>query len=162
MDSSVAGWSNWRPIYPTSAHCDDHEMILDTAREVGIDPNDVDIRAASPHEMPDLLAEMDVGVMFYAPDLGRAPTRLGEFLAAGVPVVGNTGIGDLGRLIESYEVGVVVNDAQDPIVLEQAAQDLLAQYDGILASGACRHAAEDYFAVRKGAAKYQRLYDSLT
>ncbi|RZU99097.1 glycosyltransferase [Spiribacter vilamensis] len=141
---------------------DDHEKVLEAAWEAGVEPDEVDVCAASSREMPDLLAEMDVGVMFFAPKPGSAPTRLGEFLAAGVPVVGNTGIGDLGRLIESYGVGTVVNDTQDPSALDQAAHDLLARYDEILASSACRHAAEDYFSVGEGAKKYRHLYQTLT
>ncbi|MCU5788094.1 hypothetical protein B27N_03097 [Alcanivorax marinus] len=140
---------------------DDHESVLEAAREAGICPEQVDIRAASSKEMPDLLAKMDVGVMFFAPKPGSAPTRLGEFLAAGVPVVGNTGIGDLGRLIESYDVGVVVNDVRDRAALAEAAREMLGGYDDMLASGACRYAAEDYFSVDKGAEKYLRLYQSL-
>jgi len=140
---------------------DDHREVLETVHAAGVDPVDVSIRAASPREMPALLAEMDVGVMFYAPDIGRAPTRLGEFLAAGVPVVGNSGIGDLGQLIESYQVGIVVNDTNNAFALEQGARDLLERYDEILDSGACRHAAEDYFSAGQGAERYRSLYHKL-
>ncbi|MFP1683031.1 glycosyltransferase [Alloalcanivorax sp. C16-1] len=140
---------------------DDHGEIFRMAVKAGVDSTDVEVRSALPTEMPELLADMDVGAMFYAPDIGRAPTRLGEFLASGVPVVGNTGIGDLGRLIDGYGVGVVVDDAQNSAALAEAAQDLLGRYDGILASGACRHAAEDYFSADKGAEKYRRVYQAL-
>ena len=140
---------------------DDPDEVMSVARNCGVDAEDIDIRSASSDEMPNLLARMDVGVMFFAPKPGSAPTRLGEFLAAGVPVVGNTGIGDLGQLIESYKVGVVVDNTQDSSALEKAARDLLARYDGILASGACRHAAEDYFSVEKGAEKYGQIYHRL-
>ncbi len=140
---------------------DDHDRILEVAREAGVDPGDVEVRAACPREMPALLARMDVGVMFYAPDIGRAPTRLGEFLAAGVPVVGNTGIGDLGRLIKSYGVGVVVNDVLSPSALAEAARELLDHYDRILAAGSCRYAAEDYFSAEQGAEKYRRIYQDV-
>lgn len=140
---------------------DDHESVLEAARKAGICPQQVAIRAASSKEMPGLLAQMDVGVMFFAPKPGSAPTRLGEFLAAGVPVVGNTGIGDLGRLINGYKVGVVVSDVGNGEALTDAAKKLLDSYDDILSSGACRHAAEDYFSVRKGTEKYRRVYQSL-
>lgn len=140
---------------------DDHGKVLELASSSGVEPGDVLVRAAAPQAMPGLLAEMDVGVMFFAPKPGSAPTRLGEFLAAGVPVVGNSGIGDLGRLIDYYKVGVVIDDTQDPAALEKAARDLLARYEGILASGACRYAAEDYFSVEQGAKRYRDLYRNL-
>ncbi|QGM22385.1 hypothetical protein GJ672_09050 [Spiribacter sp. 2438] len=140
---------------------DDHDQVLAAARAAGVNPADVDIASATPDEMPIRLAKMDVGVMFYAPDIGRAPTRLGEFLAAGVPVVGNTGIGDLARLIERYQVGVVVEDARAGEELDAAARALLERYDGIVTSGVCRHAAEDYFSVEQGAKRYASIYRRL-
>ena len=140
---------------------DNHEEIRARAHRAGIDPEDINLRSATSEGMPQLLAGMDVGVMFFAAKPGSAPTRLGEFLAAGVPVVGNMGIGDLGRLIATYDVGIVVDNVCDAASLERAARELLARYDGILASGACRHAAEDYFSLERGAERYRKLYRSL-
>lgn len=137
---------------------DDHEQVLGTAIAAGVNPADVDVVSATPEQMPALLSKMDVGVMFYAPDIGRAPTRLGEFLAVGVPVVGNTGIGDLGSLIERYQVGVVVENARDTAQLDAAAEALLKRYDETVASGACRHAAEDYFSADQGVKRYAAIY----
>lgn len=137
---------------------DNHEQVLRVAEFAGVKPDEVEIVSTSPEEIPTLLSKMDVGVMFYAPDVGRAPTRLGEFLAAGVPVVGNTGIGDLARLIERYQVGVVVDNARDAGELDVAARAMLEGYDRIATSGACRHAAEDYFSADLGARRYAALY----
>ena len=137
---------------------DDHEQVMSAARSAGVKPDEVDIVSASPDEMPALLSKMDVGVMFYAQKTGSAPTRLGEFLAVGIPVVGNTGIGDLGSLIERYQVGVVVDNAHDNAQLDAAARALLKRYDEIVASGACRHAAEDYFSADQGAKRYAAIY----
>nr|WP_240194547.1 glycosyltransferase [Desulfopila inferna] len=140
---------------------DDRKQVLAAARSAGVHPDDIDIVSASPGEMPALLSKMDVGVMFFAPKIGSAPTRLGESLAAGVQVVGNVGIGDLARLIERYRVGVVVDNAYDVAQLDAAARALLGRYDEIVASGACRHAAEDYFSADQGAKRYAAIYRRL-
>ena len=140
---------------------DDHDQVLAAARAAGVSADEVHIRSASPAEMPRLLAKMDVGVMFYGPDFGRAPTRLGEFLAAGVPVVGNTGVGDLARLIGHYRVGVVVEDPRDWREISAAAEELVQRYDENLRSEACVYAAEDYFSVEKGARLYEGIYEKL-
>jgi len=140
---------------------DDHAQIFRAAEDVGVDCGDLRVTSARPEDMPAALAKMDLGVMFYAPDIGRAPTRLGEFLAVGVPVVGNTRIGDLDLLIEEYRVGVVVDDVWDSSALAAAASEMLENYDEILASGACRYAAEDYFSADSGADKYRKIYRSI-
>lgn len=140
---------------------DDHKQVLAAARAAGVSEDDVYIRSASPPEMPGLLSKMDVGVMFYGPDFGRAPTRLGEFLAAGLPVVGNTGVGDLPRLIAHYRVGIVVEDPRDEREVAAAAKELVQRYDEIVSSNACFYAAEDYFSVEEGARRYEGIYKKL-
>ncbi|MFU8831783.1 MAG: hypothetical protein ACNA7J_06455, partial [Wenzhouxiangella sp.] len=127
----------------------------------GIDPSDIRIAAATPSEMPNYLSQMDLGVMFYAPDIGRAPTRLAECLATGVPVVGNIGAGDFGQLIGRYSVGVVIDDVHDEKSLAESAQHLLAIYDDIVDSQRCRKAAEDYFSADKGAERYRAIYKEM-
>jgi glycosyltransferase involved in cell wall biosynthesis len=140
---------------------DDHEEILSLASEAGVDERDIRIVSGSAEEMPDYLAAMDVGVMFFAEKPGSAPTRLGEFLAAGVPVVGNTGIGDLGVLIRHYGVGAVVEDPYNDEDLREKVRSLLEDYDYILQRGSCRAAAESYFSVDGGAARYREIYADL-
>ena len=140
---------------------DDHDAIRARAQRAGVEPEDIELQSATSEEMPDLLAEMDIGVMFYAPYVGRVPTRLGEFLAAGVPFVENKGIGDLWQLIATYDVGIVVGDVHDAASLECAAKQLLERYGRILTSGACRDAEEDYFFVEQGMESYRRIYRQL-
>jgi len=126
-----------------------------------VDEKDICIASASAGDMPGYLAAMDVGGMFFAEKPGSAPTRLGEFLAAGVPVVGNTGIGDLGDLIRHYDVGTVVENPYDEKELGEKARLLLEEYDDILQRGSCRAAAESYFTVESGAARYREIYRNL-
>lgn len=140
---------------------DNHSVVLGSARAAGVDLSDIRIVAASPSEVPGHIAQMDVGVIFYAPDKGRAPTRLAEFLATGIPVVGNSGVGDLGRLIDQYEVGIVIDDLRNTNSLDLAVQKLLGKYDEIVNSQRCRATAEDYFSVEKGANQYRALYYQL-
>ncbi len=54
-----------------------------------------------------------------------------------------------------------MNEVRDASALAEAAEELLERYDTILASGACRHAAEDFFSANKGAEKYQQLYQEI-
>jgi glycosyltransferase involved in cell wall biosynthesis len=140
---------------------DDHEEVLSRASESGVNEKDIRIASASADDMPDYLAAMDVGVMFFAEKPGSAPTRLGEFLSAGVPVVGNTGIGDLGDLIRHYDVGTVIENPFDEKELGEKARSLLEEYDHILQRGSCRAAAETYFTVEAGAARYREIYRDL-
>ena len=59
------------------------------------------------------LQKQSTSVMFFTAGtskLGSAPTRLGEALGCGVPVVANEGVGDVADIIRRYNVGVIVQD----------------------------------------------------
>lgn len=63
-------------------------------------------------EMPRWLSLADAGVFFIQPVFskkGSCPTKFGEFLAAGIPIIANKGIGDCDRYIGTYRVGIVVD-----------------------------------------------------
>ena len=62
------------------------------------------------------LQKQSTSVMFFTSGtskLGSAPTRLGEALGCGVPVVANEGVGDVADIIRRYNVGVIVKDGSE-------------------------------------------------
>jgi glycosyltransferase involved in cell wall biosynthesis len=100
---------------------------------------------ASPVEMPGILCASDLGLSFLrSPTFVRlitSPVKLGEYLACGLPVVINPGIGDSTRIIELYHVGVVVNP-EDEVSASESAQKIvdMVQNDTSLPDR-CREAA---------------------
>ena len=72
------------------------------------------------------------------------PTKIGEFLASGRPVVVNAGLGDLDHLLTEYDCGVILPD-DTPECLRAAADSierLVADQD---APARCRKLAQDNF-----------------
>ena len=68
-------------------------------------------RSASREEVPRWLGAADVGIMFVRPVWSKkaaSPTKLGEMLAVGLPVVANSGIGDVAAILGASKAGVVV------------------------------------------------------
>lgn len=141
---------------------DDHASVREIAQNSGLDISDVDIMASDPLDIPENLAKMDMAVMFYAPDTGRAPTRLAEFLAAGVPVIGNEGVGDLARIIRSSGVGSVVKNAYCENELELVAKEFIEAYPSITGQGNCRRAAESCFSADHGSSQYRTIYRTVS
>lgn len=141
---------------------DDHELVRQEAFGMGVAAEDLSIIDSSPDDMPENLAKMDMAVMFYAPDSGRAPTRLAEFLAAGVPVVGNAGVGDLDHLIKHCEVGTVVQDVYSEKELNLAAEQIASVYPTITARGNCRRSAVQLFSADEGARHYRTIYKKVS
>ena len=112
-------------------------------------------------EIPNYLALTDLSVLFYRPDLSRAgcsPTKLAELLACNIPVVANTEVGDLDRILSiERNASVVVKDFR-PETLRAALEGILAVTDEKRA--AIREASRDY-SLEAGAERYASVYAKL-
>jgi glycosyltransferase involved in cell wall biosynthesis len=92
---------------------DDPQAIRRAATERHIDFDSLRIVPASREEVPGLLAAADLGIFFIRPGFSKTascPTKMGEMLAVGLPIVGNWGIGDVGRMIEEIGAGAAIRD----------------------------------------------------
>ena len=122
----------------------------------------VTVRAVPFAEMPEWVSLADAAVLFRRPAAsltGVCPTKLGEFLACGVPVALNAGIGDCDELIHAHRVGVVVPELT-PSAYDAAAASLVALCADSGLPGRCREAA-DVFRLDEGVARYGALYEEL-
>lgn len=82
-------------------------------RRVGLEPEDFWIGRVSTQEVPRYLHRARLGLSFRKPtfsQLAASPTKIAEYLAAGLPVVSNAGIGDVDDLLQTKSVGIVVRD----------------------------------------------------
>ncbi|MFZ1110077.1 MAG: glycosyltransferase [Rhodomicrobium sp.] len=136
-------------------------LVIDPGGTLG---SRLNIRARRPQEMPDAVRAHDVSVMFYAggeiSELGRSPTRLGEVLGCGLPVVANGGVGDVARIVTEHRVGVLAASSADADMV--ATLDTL---DALMADPAlparCRAAADAVFSLERGVAEYSVLYRTI-
>jgi len=102
------------------------EGILASVRARGIAEDRVIVRPASRSDVPKLIAAADYGLFFIKPvfsKLASSPTKMGEFLALELPVVTNTGVGDVDRIVADTGGGVVVR-AFDDIAYRDALREL--------------------------------------
>lgn len=111
------------------------------------------------------LGAVDAAILFYrtglSSTLGTAPTRLGEFLAAGVPCLTNAGVGDASGLLEREGIGVILQDVDNVEQRQQAVRELmrLAAQPGIRQR--CAEVAERVFSLERAVEAYDGLYRSL-
>jgi glycosyltransferase involved in cell wall biosynthesis len=122
----------------------------------------VTLRPRSPAEMPALIASMHAGLSMRRPECALSskaamPTKIGEFLASGRPVVASAGLGDMDTIIAEFGCGVVVrsNSFDD---IDAAAGELSALMDDPGVSDRCRAAAESRFNIEDGVDRLVRLY----
>jgi glycosyltransferase involved in cell wall biosynthesis len=132
-----------------------HSPRLDELRQVG-----ADIRHPAHADIPLTLSRMHVGLCILRPsraDAASMPTKVGEFLATGRPVVVSREVGDLDDLLRRHRAGVIFDErARDGV--NAAASQLLALLEDPELSRRCRGLAESHFDVRQGSVRLDRLY----
>src|SRR5581483_2339553 len=71
----------------------------------------------SPDQVPDYLSASDVGLLIrddLVTNRVAAPTKFGEYMASGVPVIISEGVGDYSEFVQQHDLGLVL-DAGDRI-----------------------------------------------
>ena len=127
-------------------------------------PQSYSVIAVRPEEVPSYLSAADVGLAFIKPcfsKLASSPTKYAEYLACGLPLIINSGIGDSDALITQEGAGVMVNDFNEPEYAKamETIDDFLKQPS---TRSRMRAVAERLFDVASvGATRYARLYEKV-
>jgi glycosyltransferase involved in cell wall biosynthesis len=91
------------------------EEILATAQsaDLDVDPDDLRVQPCEHREVPFWLSAGDLAICFITPtysSIGVSPTKLAEYLACGLPVVCNSGVGDVEQIVSGLRAGRVLPD----------------------------------------------------
>jgi glycosyltransferase involved in cell wall biosynthesis len=132
-----------------------------TPRLAELTGTDARVLHPSQAEIPLQVADHHAGLCILVPsaaDVASMPTKVGEFLATGRPVIVSRGIGDLDKLLTDYDCGILVDSPKDDDVGNGARQLVEKLADPELPSR-CRKLAEDHFNLAQG---LRKLYDIYT
>lgn len=160
----------------------DHALIRERLDARGIGTDQVELLASDYPDVHKHMWDMDMGLFFYqwragsqgdsveglssdetrrgAASAGNVSTRMGEFLACGLPCVGNGGGGGMVDVLASEGVAILLNDLDEESVRQaaSAAVALTATHD---LRSRCVEAARRYFSLESGVAIYERAYRQL-
>jgi glycosyltransferase involved in cell wall biosynthesis len=137
------------------------ERVRELMRSRDVDTKNFSVLSVASAEVPSYLAAADAGLAFIKrciSKLASSPTKNGEYLACGLPLVINAGVGDSDALINDWHAGVLIEDFTDADFASAArAIETMA-----LRSDARQHAravAEKLFDLNTiGAQRYTSLY----
>jgi glycosyltransferase involved in cell wall biosynthesis len=141
--------------------------VATAARDAGLRDEDVLVHRVASEEIPRWLSLFRLGVFFLRPSYAAKAssfTKLGELLASGVPVVTNTGVGDVDRILGNERCGLLLPGLTDRDLAAFARSALpFLQGDAIPEHirQNCREAAETHFALAEGVRRYRAIYDTL-
>lgn len=130
----------------------------------GITEQNFSVHAVAPKDVPAYLAAGDVGISFIKrcfSKLASSPTKNGEYLACGLPIVINAGIGDSDRLAKISGAAILVDDVNEEN-FERAWLAIQNVINNPQMKTTARELAEKEFdLVSVGGARYARLYEAL-
>jgi hypothetical protein len=114
--------------------------------------------------MADLIPDYSFGMSVCRIDVGPSltaamPTKMGEFLACGRPVVVNKGLGDMDLFIQEFDAGVILDGSPENLL--DGANKLASLLLDPETPFRCRALAEKYFSMEKGSLKYLELYSKM-
>lgn len=140
---------------------DNKQEIIFKAQNKGIPLEKIIIHAATRNEVPLYLSLSTVSIYFIKPVFSKkasSPTKTGEIMAMGIPIITNSGIGDSDEILTESGAGMLTNnfsDAEYERVIKQI--DVLLNID----KTKIRTAAEYYFSLEKGIEQYDAVYKKL-
>ena len=138
----------------------EHERLIHALGFEGIRGR-IHIHPASRGSVPRFLGASDVMLSFIKPaysKMASSPTKLAEAFAMGIPVISNSGVGDVALITEALDAGAIV-DLSNEANIAQTADDLHL----IIAKGgiALRDRARKQFGLEVASRLYEDVYRAL-
>jgi len=134
------------------------ETIEPLLRERGYGSNDFLVTKVLPREIPKYLSGADAAVSFIKNCYSKqasSPTKNAEYLACGLPIIANAGIGDVDKLIGDNRVGALIMDFSSESFATAVNEIANLETNG-------QHlrdvAAREFDLEKVGGARYRRLY----
>jgi glycosyltransferase involved in cell wall biosynthesis len=141
-----------------------HERVKQLMSDRGIAPTNYSIRSVGAATVPSYLSAADAGVAFIKPCLSKlasSPTKNGEYLAAGLPLIINAGVGDSDSLVNDWKAGVLLSELNE-VDYDKAIDSIVTMASTAGIKSKVRQLAEKLFDLETiGARRYTALYETV-
>ena len=138
-----------------------HEEIRYAAEKSGIAAEKIITKKASRQQVPLLLSLSHYSVFFIRPCYSKqssSPTKHGEIMAMGIPLITNSGVGDVETIMARYNSGIVIKDFTEQeftvAAMKIAAGETFKRED-------IRKGAEEFYSLDTAIEKYISIYKSI-
>jgi glycosyltransferase involved in cell wall biosynthesis len=139
-----------------------HDRVRELMSGRKITPDNFSVLSIASAEVPSYLAAADAGLAFIkrcVSKVASSPTKNGEYLACGLPLIINAGVGDSDSLINDWKAGVLIEDFTEEEYVEaaHAIEAMVAKDEGRESARAVARELFDLNAI--GAERYASLYE---
>jgi len=139
-----------------------HNDITDAAKEYNIPENKIIVKFAGRTQVPTLLSFSSYSLFFIKPcysKLSSSPTKHGEIMAMGIPVIANSGVGDVKEIIEKYEAGFVLDSFTEGEM--EKVIDKIVDPETKFNSNQIREGAKEFYNLEKTVNTYKAVYKKI-
>ena len=152
----LASKPNAKFLFITTDH---PNTILSKVKEKDISEDRIIISPAKREEVPTFLSLANAAIFFIQPVFsksGSSPTKHGEMLGMGLPVIANSGVGDVERIIGDTNSGLLIEEFSGT-----AYKKAVEQIDNLLQipTETLQAAAKKYYSLEDGVKKYNEVYE---
>jgi glycosyltransferase involved in cell wall biosynthesis len=137
-----------------------HDQIVAAAAASGLSENKIITVKALRHEVPVLLSFSHFSLFFIKPcysKISSSPTKHGEIMAMGIPIITNSGVGDVKEIVEKYNAGFVLDDFTDQSFRELAERLPKADFN----KSQIIKGAHETYALQNALQLYKKVYQSI-
>lgn len=139
-----------------------HDRVRELMSARHITPDNFSVLSIASAAVPSYLAAADAGLAFIkrcVSKVASSPTKNGEYLACGLPLIINAGVGDSDSLINDWKAGVLIEDFTETNYAE-AARAIEAMVAKAEVRESYRAVAKELFDLNTiGAERYASLYE---
>ena len=139
-----------------------HEEITTAANKYNIPENKIIVKFASRKEVPTLLSFSAFSLFFIKPcysKLSSSPTKHGEIMAMGIPVITNSGVGDVKEIVEKYDAGYVLDSFSENEM--KAVIKTIVSNEKKFDNNKIREGAAEFYNLDKTVNTYQQVYKKI-
>jgi glycosyltransferase involved in cell wall biosynthesis len=139
-----------------------HDRVRQLMQNRNVKSDNFSVLSIAPATVPSYLAAADAGLAFIkrcVSKIASSPTKNGEYLACGLPLIINAGIGDSDALINDWKAGVLIENFtdEDYAAAGRSIEAIVAKPD---VRSSARAVAEQLFDLNAiGAKRYAALYE---
>ena len=136
----------------------DPKFIIDKVKQKGINEDDIYIKFSTRKELPTLLSVSSVSIFFIKNTFSKkasSPTKHAELMGLGIPVIANSGVGDIDQIILNTNTGKIIN-LDNHNAFEDSCKNINELTD--IGKDQIRKQGKEIFSLEIGVAKYSEIY----
>jgi len=138
-----------------------HEEIRIAAAKAGIMEERVIIQKANRQQVPRLLSLSKYSVFFIRPCYSKqssSPTKHGEIMAMGIPLITNSGVGDVETIVNRFNAGIIIGSFAEE-EYKKAADKIAAGIS--FSTDDIRKGAKEFYSLEEANKKYISIYNRI-